>query len=202
MAIRQARRADTAVHRHLFAAARKAFVREGYERASLNAILLEAGVGKGSFFHFFKNKEDLFASVLEDALARVKAAAGLVELPTDARRFWVEGIAIIERWGMAAAAEPGFLRLLRALQPLRRKPSARLRRVAHEVDSVYRKLLERGIELGVVRSDLPIDTLVALTDAVDTVLDDGFHRQASPSASAIQAHRARVIETVQRLLRP
>ncbi|MDQ2084837.1 TetR/AcrR family transcriptional regulator [Herbivorax sp. ANBcel31] len=36
------------------------FSKKGYENASLNKILHEAGVSKGAFYYHFKNKEDLY----------------------------------------------------------------------------------------------------------------------------------------------
>jgi AcrR family transcriptional regulator len=193
-------RLDPAIRDHLFSVATVAFVRDGYERASLNAILAEAGVGKSTFFYYFIDKEDLFASTIEAASARIAAAVGPFELPERPQRFWVEGIAIMERWGEAAASEPDFLGLLRAMQPLRRTASARLAQVMSEVRLTYRALLVRGVELGVVRDDIEIDTLVALTDAIDIALDDEFHQNPDPNEDSITAHRARVFDVIQRIL--
>src|SRR5262245_34633299 len=90
-----------AVRERLFRAATKAFVSEGYERASLNAILAESGVGKSTFFYYFLDKEDLFASVIEAAVARLVEAVGPIDLPKSPRSFWRESRAVIERWGTA-----------------------------------------------------------------------------------------------------
>lgn len=192
----------SAVRERLFAVAGAAFARDGFEPASLNAILLEAGVGKSTFFYYFVDKEDLFASVLEAKMARIAKAVEPIALPDSRKRFWAETTALLERWAHAAASEPDFLPLQRALQPLRRAPSPRLAEVMRDVVAVYRRVLERGVELGLVRSDLPLDTLVALTEAVDLVFDDLLHRNAAPTAAALDAHRARVFDTVRRLLRP
>ena len=192
----------SAVRERLFAVAGAAFARDGFEPASLNAILLEAGVGKSTFFYYFVDKEDLFASVLEAKMARIAKAVEPIALPDSRKRFWAETTALFERWAHGAANEPDFLALQRALQPLRRAPSPRLAEVMRDVVAVYRRVLERGVELGLVRSDLPLDTLVALTEAVDLVFDDLLHRNAAPTAAALDAHRARVFDTVRRLLRP
>jgi AcrR family transcriptional regulator len=194
-------RLDPAVRDRLFAVATEAFVRDGYERASLNAILAEAGVGKSTFFYYFVDKDDLFATVIEAAVARITAAVGAFELPASPRHFWREARAIMERWGYAAATEPGFLGLLRAMQPLRRAASSRLAQVMSEVRLTYRALLVRGVELGVVRDDIEVDTLIALTDAVDVALDDEFHQNPDPDDDAVAAHRARVFDVIQRMLR-
>ena len=67
---------------------------------------------------------------------------------------------------------------------------------------LYRSLLCRGVELGVVRCDLGVDTMMALTDAIDLVLDDEFHRNPAPDTAALEAHRIRAIDIFQRLIRP
>jgi AcrR family transcriptional regulator len=194
-------RLDPAVRDQLFSVATDAFVRDGYERASLNAMIAEADVGKSTFFYYFVDKEDLFASVIEAAIARIAAAVGPVELPERPSCFWREGRKLIERWGHAAAGEPGFLGLLRAMQPLRRTASSRLAQVMSDVRLTYRALLIRGVELGVVRDDIEVDTLIALTDAVDVALDDEFHQHPDPDDDVLAAHRARVFDVVQRIVR-
>ena len=189
-----------AVRDRLFRVATDAFVSEGYERASLNAILAESGVGKSTFFYYFLDKEDLFASVIEASVARMAEAVGPIDLPKSPRAFWREGRAVMDRWGTAAASEPGLLGLLRAMQPLRHT-NPRFDKAMNAVRVVYRALLLRGVELGVIRSDISVDTLIALTDAVDLALDDEFHRNPRTDDAAVAAHRARFFDVVQRILR-
>jgi AcrR family transcriptional regulator len=159
-------------------------------------------MGKSSFFYYFLDKEDLFASIIEAAAARVAAVAGRPNLSGKAARFWPETLVILKHWGAAAERENGFIGLLRALQPLRRTASPRLAHVLDDVHRVHRSLLQRGIELGAVRSDLGIDTLMALIDAIDLVLDDAFHRDPAPDEDALATHRQRVIDAIQRIVRP
>lgn len=189
-----------AVRERLFRVATKAFVSVGYERASLNAILAESGVGKSTFFYYFLDKGDLFASVIEAAVARMAEAVGPLDLPESPRTFWRDARAVIERWGKAAASEPDLLGLLRAMHPLRHT-SPRLSMVMNEVRAAYRALLLRGVELGAVRRDISVDTLIALTEAIDLALDDEFHRNPNPDDAALAAHRARFFDVVQRILR-
>jgi AcrR family transcriptional regulator len=42
-----------------------AFMRMGFDAASMNDITREAGVSKGTLYVYFKNKEDLFAAIIE-----------------------------------------------------------------------------------------------------------------------------------------
>jgi AcrR family transcriptional regulator len=54
----------------LLAAALSEFSRNSYETASLNAILREAGVSKGVFYYYFRDKRDLYNQLFRDLSAR------------------------------------------------------------------------------------------------------------------------------------
>src|SRR5271168_3630932 len=47
----------------LLAAAEEVFVRDGFEKAQLNAIVLAAGRTKGSIYAHYKSKDDLFVEL-------------------------------------------------------------------------------------------------------------------------------------------
>lgn len=49
----------------LLAAARTEFARVPYEDASINRIIREAGIPRGSFYMYFTDKEDLFRHLME-----------------------------------------------------------------------------------------------------------------------------------------
>lgn len=49
-------------------AAIKEFVKSGYDKASTNEIVKEAGISKGSLFHYFNNKKDLYLYLLDHTL--------------------------------------------------------------------------------------------------------------------------------------
>jgi AcrR family transcriptional regulator len=65
----------------LIAIARRMFADHGYEDTSIEAVLREAGVSRGSLYHHFASKEALFEAVAEDVETSVgeqtlAAAAG------------------------------------------------------------------------------------------------------------------------------
>src|SRR5947209_6777192 len=77
-------------------AAFRVFAREGYHRATLEAIVAEAGVSKGALYYTFDSKQALFHALLEERLA---ARAG--ELLADTGRERPPAIAP-ERWAVGA----------------------------------------------------------------------------------------------------
>src|SRR5262245_25530055 len=65
-----------ATRERLVATARELFGRDGYEATSVEAVLREAGVARGSLYHHFENKEALFDAVLDRVVAEAAAEAG------------------------------------------------------------------------------------------------------------------------------
>src|SRR5580658_6397313 len=54
-----------ATREHLLAVATALFAERGYEATSIEAVLQESGVSRGSLYHHFKGKDVLFEEVLE-----------------------------------------------------------------------------------------------------------------------------------------
>jgi AcrR family transcriptional regulator len=49
------------------------FADRGYSRASMNQLVKAAGISKGSLFHYFRTKGDLFGGIVDAAFGEVKA---------------------------------------------------------------------------------------------------------------------------------
>jgi len=60
-----------ATRAQLIAIATRLFASRGYEDTSIEAVLQEAGVSRGSLYHHFAGKEALFEAVLDDVETRV-----------------------------------------------------------------------------------------------------------------------------------
>ena len=79
-----------ATRAQLVAIATRLFAAHGYEGTSIEAVLTEAGVSRGSLYHHFAGKEALYEAVVEDVETKVGlqtlAAAGDATGPVDALR--------------------------------------------------------------------------------------------------------------------
>jgi AcrR family transcriptional regulator len=70
-AVREESRA--AYREAIFAAAERAFGRLGFHDAKMADIAAEAGVAAGTVYNYFKNKDEVFASILQRGQERVMA---------------------------------------------------------------------------------------------------------------------------------
>ncbi|MGQ9535693.1 MAG: TetR/AcrR family transcriptional regulator [Actinomycetota bacterium] len=67
----QERSADT--RKRILEAAREIFSEKGYEKARVADIISRAGIGHGTFWLYFHNKEDLLRHMLRDMIAELES---------------------------------------------------------------------------------------------------------------------------------
>ncbi|OKI14690.1 hypothetical protein A6A08_13515 [Nocardiopsis sp. TSRI0078] len=146
-----ARRGSPAKRAAITEAALRVFLREGYARASVDAIAADAGVSKRTIYNHFRDKEALFATIVAQSSAAVaedfaEIAARHLDAPADAAsalaafgREWTSPGArrpdhgALVRLLMAEAAHfPGIIRvwLDNGPEPVRRGLAERLRAMA------------------------------------------------------------------------
>lgn len=66
---------DPAKREQILEGARRAFLSQGFDAASMNDITREAGVSKGTLYVYFENKEDLFKALIIKGKTRVVQTA-------------------------------------------------------------------------------------------------------------------------------
>ena len=59
-------REESAKWRQILDGARRVFLADGFDGASMNEVARAAGVSKGTLYVYFTNKEDLFAALIRD----------------------------------------------------------------------------------------------------------------------------------------
>ena len=57
---------DSGKRKQIIDGARRLFLAQGFDAASMNAIAHEAGVSKGTLYVYFKSKEELFEAIVEE----------------------------------------------------------------------------------------------------------------------------------------
>ena len=81
--------------RLLIEAAERVFMRQGFQRATLDNIAADAGFTKGAVYWHFRSKEDLFIELLADGLKRnIGRLDQLASLGNDLERLDAE----LRRW--------------------------------------------------------------------------------------------------------
>ena len=134
--------------REILAGARAAFARHGYEGATVKVLEAETGLSRGAIFHHFRDKEALFLALAEDDAARtaeVVAQAGLVQVMRDLREKDAGWLGVQLEVSRRLRTDPDFAR----------RWAAR----SEAIGAATRERLARQREAGVLRDDVPLETL-------------------------------------------
>ena len=103
---RQARR------RRIQEAARTVFTERGYVGASIELIARAAQLSVGAIYLYFRSKEDLYVSLIEDTLTVFDVEMAQVREQVEVSRRLRETWSILVRWAEKDAEGPRILRLL------------------------------------------------------------------------------------------
>lgn len=163
----------------LMTVAAQAFAAHGFEAASFNRILEEAQIGKSSAYYYFEDKADLFCTVVQYCIDRLQLAPPEEDVSSlTAETFWSELARIHDQPLLRALEQPWLFGVVRAAErltreSLQREPLAQLARyLSSYITANMGAMIKRGQELGLIRTDLPDDLLIAWFRAVDGASDD------------------------------
>jgi AcrR family transcriptional regulator len=184
----------------------KEFAANGYQKASLNTVVKELGIAKGSLYQYFANKEMIFLYIFDQFTRRVKdmvqqppAGESGLDLWAAVRRTILAGIAFIDRFPDSYQL---YLTVLFAHDvPHREELIAKVRLFSMEY---FGPLIAQGQERGEVPATIPVAMVVFVIDAVldrflqgyaRTYLDGGLGL-AAKDGMAITAEVELLIDTL------
>jgi AcrR family transcriptional regulator len=154
-------------------AAAKEFAAHGYEGAVISKILERAGISKGAAYYYFEDKADLIATVIR------RYWMDFLDEPTaqvddfTAGDFWHKLHALYLHPFDLIEVQPWMLGFSKAVWnlPADIRHSGPLGEVFSDAIEWVRGFVRRGLDLGVIRDDLPEGMLVNLIMALDHVHD-------------------------------
>jgi AcrR family transcriptional regulator len=136
--IKDARRSD------ILRAATRVFAKKGFTDAKISDVAKEAGLSHGLVYHYFQNKDELFAAILDDKLCRARDAMAEDETITGTALDRMR--ATLANWLERVQAEPETsLVITQALLSNQLSPETRANMREHMRES-YRTATERLAE--------------------------------------------------------
>ncbi len=181
-------------------AALSEFADRGYQAASLNRVVAQAGIAKGSLYQYFPNKEGIFRHIFQYAISQVGRVLLTVKEETLDQDFFTR----LEKSLLAGVRflkeHPRIFNLYLKIQfdknmPFREEFLAAVRRHAGEY---FASLVRRARSRGQLRPGIPLGATLFLLDAV---FDRFLQAVAVPSLDvALGLHQASE-EMVQKRIR-
>lgn len=139
----------------ILAAAKAEFARLGLGGARVDVIADKANANKRMIYHYFGNKEDLFAAVLEDAYLDIRTAEQDLQLddlaPDEAM------VTLIKFTWDYYLKNPEFIRLVNSANLHKGKHLKSAKKVvdaSRTYVSMIQRILDRGANAGVFRADV------------------------------------------------
>jgi AcrR family transcriptional regulator len=164
-------RADAERNRQrLLAAAKELFAERGLD-VTLDEVARHAGVGTGTAYRRFPNKDALIEALMVD---RIQALGAIAEECLEEPDPWLALTGYFERALALQASDRG-------LKDVLFSPGRGRERVAHArraLGGPATKLVQRAIDAGVVRSDLGTSDVPLINFMLNTIVD--FGRDAEP----------------------
>ena len=152
--------------------AERLFLKNGYEETSVEMIIKEIGIAKGTFYHYFKAKEELL-DVLVDQL--IDEVTGMVRKLTEEK----EGNALERMFGLSTYFRTLAIGKERLTDYIHEEKNAHIHlRIEKGVTPVlvdcYAELIEEGNKEGIFNVKYPKDTSLAMVGAA-AALSEGHH---------------------------
>lgn len=135
----------------IFAAALQEFSVRTFSQSSLNQIIKNAGIPKGSFYQYFENKEDLYLYLMEaPAKEKIEIFNNLKETDPDADVFEVVMNAT-RRFLERGKVKPGYIEAAMLMGLDNSEFIVKIRRLSTKK---YIKLIERDKERGLIKPEV------------------------------------------------
>jgi len=193
------RRLDEAGQQRLIGVAIRHFGAQGFERASLNEIIAEAGISKGSYYHLFEDKRALFLAALRSVVLELYREVPPPVAPRSRATFWREMGDHMQAMVAALRHHPEMIAFFGAFQ--RTQLSDPMFDPARaEGRELYLPFLRAGQKLGCVRDDVALETLASIWEAADAAFDQTLmSRPGRLTTARIAAHAELAFDMFRRI---
>lgn len=159
--------------RQIITAAKQVFADAGYHGTSISAIIERAQIARGTFYLYFESKAAVFDSILDQAMADLRARLHRIEVdapgaPPPQVQLREQVVATLE---YVVNDRPLATLLLSAGHTPDVDASERLEMFFSEVRDLLRRALETGMEIGLVRRCNPELVAAAMLGMTRGVID-------------------------------
>jgi AcrR family transcriptional regulator len=190
---------------HILETSAKEFAANGYEGASLNQILANADISKGAAYYYFDNKADLYMTTLTYYAEELIGSLDLDFSDVTAVTFWPSLQNMYEQQFVQYAKRPWVFGVAKSGGPidLEALTQGELGDYWQDIEGLLESILRQGIELGVVRDDLPEELLFRLVLALDEAHDKWLIKQLPEmNEEELKAAAAQMVGFLKKLLSP
>jgi AcrR family transcriptional regulator len=182
-------RAKQERRRQIMAAAKTVFAEAGYHGASIHAIIERAQIARGTFYLYFESKAVVFDSILDQAMADLRARIHRIEVddksaPAPQVQLREQVMATLEYIVRDRALAT---LLLSAGHTPDAEAAERLDQFFAEVRDLLRRAMETGMEIGLLRKVDPTLAASAMLGLIRGVIEQLIRDPNPPAVDVVVA---------------
>lgn len=155
-------------------AAGRLFSTKGYEKCTVNDILDEVGIAKGTFYYYFKSKEEVLDAIIDRVTEIVAAKAEKAASDPELSPIMKMLNTILSMKVESEVDNDIMEELHKPENALMHQKSLSL--MVTRVAPVLAKVVHEGISQGIFKSDFPIQYMQIFLTSSITLLDDGIFK--------------------------
>ncbi|MGM2840555.1 TetR/AcrR family transcriptional regulator [Bacillus cereus group sp. Bce002] len=153
--------------------AERLFVTKGYTKTTVNDILKEIGIAKGTFYHYFKSKEEvmdeIIMRVIKEDVAKAKVIVSNPNIPVLEKLFRV----LMEQSPKSGDVKDKMIEQFHQPNNAEMHQKSLVQSIIH-LSPVLTEILEQGIEEGIFSTSYPQETIELLLSSAQVIFDDGL----------------------------
>ena len=180
-------RAKQERRRQILASAKTVFADAGYHGASIHAIIERAQIARGTFYLYFSSKAAVFDSILDQAMAELRARIRRIEVadpdaPPPQVQLREQVVATLE---YIVRDRPLAMLLMSAGHTPDAEATERLDQFFAEVRDLLRRAIDTGIELGLLRPCKAELVAAAMLGMIRGVIELMIHQTDAPTVDEV-----------------
>ncbi len=159
-------------------AAERLFREVGYAKCSVEMIIREIGVAKGTFYYYFKSKPDILQAIVDTTLDKiVEMAESVAEAPSLSAMQKMEALL-----GNSHIGDDDSLEVAEMLHLPENRELHELTNIQTvlRMSPILARIVEQGVKEGVFQVDRPLETIQFLFTGAQFLTDGGMFGFSEP----------------------
>ncbi|MEC2491543.1 TetR/AcrR family transcriptional regulator [Bacillus cereus] len=153
--------------------AERLFLTKGYTKTTVNDILKEIGIAKGTFYHYFKSKEEvmdeIIMRIIKEDVTKAKRIVSNPDIPVLDKLFKI----LMEQSPKSGDVKEKMIEQFHQPNNAEMHQNSLVQSIIH-LSPVLTEVLEQGIEEGIFSTPYPQETIELLLSSAQVIFDDGL----------------------------
>ncbi|PEE37542.1 TetR/AcrR family transcriptional regulator [Bacillus cereus] len=153
--------------------AERLFLTKGYTKTTVNDILKEIGIAKGTFYHYFKSKEEvmdeIIMRIIKEDVTKAKRIVSNPDIPVLDKLFKI----LMEQSPKPGDVKEKMIEQFHQPNNAEMHQKSLVQSIIH-LSPVLTEVLEQGIEEGIFSTPYPQETIELLLSSAQVIFDDGL----------------------------